>query len=340
LPNNNDPDGGYGLDIVIGIFASSSVASVVDSTDSVYYNLTTTVWSNTPDGTLNVGNLNTRYDQRGAWWTYCINFGLTRGYYYLYTSVAYTVPYVTAVWPFETSPHYHAGGNIHLPSWACWWPDVILHEYAHHVMYSLYGFIPPALEEHYMTLRSDATTGWVEGWADFFPLAVFNKQNFVLGINATHGVSYNLEVPTWYSSGWDNGDQVEGHVAGALLDVFDSANDGYDTFSNGFTHIWNVLSSQTDNTFHEFWQAWCVGNYQRQATLMAIFQNSIDYRGLADVNGDGIVDVFDAILLANAMNTHRGDPGWDQRADLNYDDVIDTYDAVILSANFGHKYGC
>jgi len=56
---------------------------------------------------------------------------------------------------------------------------------------------------------------------------------------------------------------------------------------------------------------------------------------LGDINDDGIVDIFDAILLANAFNSAIGMPTWNPEADLNNDDFIDIFDAIILSLNFG-----
>jgi len=336
--SNDDGPGEGGLDIIVVVSAFSSAARVIDPSGIIYAAETPTFY-NCSDGTFDIGNYFTPYSERGAWWILSGQFGLTRGWKYLHDTVGSTVPQVTIRWPFENWPHYHPGGEIHFPEWTYGWPDVMIHEYAHHVMYSVYGFLPPSMTQHSINLRSNSTTAWAEGWANFFPLAVFNDPIFHWS-NGTHSVDIDLEAPTWYTSGWDNGDQVEGHVAGALWDIFDSANDGYDTFSNGFTHIWNVLSNQTDNTFRQFWQAWCLGNYQKRVTLMAIFQNSIDYRGLGDVNADGIVDIYDQIILSGAWGSRRGQANWDQRADLNYDDVIDIYDAIILAQNYGHHYDC
>jgi len=61
---------------------------------------------------------------------------------------------------------------------------------------------------------------------------------------------------------------------------------------------------------------------------------------LGDINGDGVVNIFDAILLARAYNSHcanydyQGEPAspnWNPNADLNNDGVIDIYDSIILS---------
>jgi hypothetical protein len=56
-----------------------------------------------------------------------------------------------------------------------------------------------------------------------------------------------------------------------------------------------------------------------------------------DINRDGIVDIYDAILLANAYNTARGDLKWNINADFNDDGQIDIYDAIILANNYGKK---
>jgi parallel beta-helix repeat protein len=52
-------------------------------------------------------------------------------------------------------------------------------------------------------------------------------------------------------------------------------------------------------------------------------------------NYDGVVDIFDAILLANAFDSVPGDSNWNPNADLNNDDVVDIFDAIILANSFG-----
>jgi hypothetical protein len=53
-----------------------------------------------------------------------------------------------------------------------------------------------------------------------------------------------------------------------------------------------------------------------------------------DVNGDGSVDIYDAILLAGAYNSDPGKPNWNPNADLKADDVIDIYDAINLANHY------
>lgn len=56
---------------------------------------------------------------------------------------------------------------------------------------------------------------------------------------------------------------------------------------------------------------------------------------LGDINGDGVVDIYDAILLSNAFNTTPSSPKWNPNADLNGDGAVDIYDAIIMANHFG-----
>ena len=54
-----------------------------------------------------------------------------------------------------------------------------------------------------------------------------------------------------------------------------------------------------------------------------------------DINADGTVDIYDAILLAAAFNSSPGSSNWNPNADINGDGIVDIYDAIILAAYFG-----
>lgn len=180
--------------------------------------------------------------------------------------------------------------------------DVVQHEYGHFIMDMLYGYLPTAgcSEEHH---KIDEAWGpglshcaWIEGWANFFPLAVQDEHNFEWG----DGEHRDLEVPTWNDPEWDDGDYVEGRIAGALNDIFDdhSHDDGYDTFDDDFLNIWEVVHGQTDDNFAEFYEAWCGlpnppnPNRDIPKANAAIFQNTIDYNNqpsceITSPNGGG-----------------------------------------------------
>jgi hypothetical protein len=55
---------------------------------------------------------------------------------------------------------------------------------------------------------------------------------------------------------------------------------------------------------------------------------------VGDINDDGIVNRYDATLLANTFGSKLGDPNWNVAADLNGDNVVNILDAIILANHF------
>jgi parallel beta-helix repeat protein len=58
---------------------------------------------------------------------------------------------------------------------------------------------------------------------------------------------------------------------------------------------------------------------------------------VGDVNGDGVVDIYDAIKLANAFASAPNSPIWNGNADINSDNSVDIFDAILLSANYDQR---
>lgn len=82
------------------------------------------------------------------------------------------------------------------------------------------------------------------------------------------------------------------------------------------------------------------GNYSvfancRYQTLSANATKTFEVILTGDINRDGSVDIYDAILLAGAFNARMGDPKWNFNADINADGIVDIYDAIVLAGNFG-----
>jgi hypothetical protein len=114
----------------------------------------------------------------------------------------------------------------------------------------------------------------MEGFAEWLPAVVFNDPTY----RWPDGSSLNLENPSWDTAGWDDGDTVEGRVAGALIDLWDSANEGDDTVSEGMGDIWSTFQAHNSTTFARFWadrdaDGFNVGN----DALGSLYQSSIDY---------------------------------------------------------------
>jgi len=54
-----------------------------------------------------------------------------------------------------------------------------------------------------------------------------------------------------------------------------------------------------------------------------------------DLNGDGTVNILDAIILSNAFGSTPGSTNWNPNAELNGDNTVNILDAILLSNNFG-----
>jgi hypothetical protein len=53
-----------------------------------------------------------------------------------------------------------------------------------------------------------------------------------------------------------------------------------------------------------------------------------------DVNEDGVVDLFDALLFAQHFGSKQGDLNWDSFFDLNHDGEVDVFDVIALARAF------
>jgi len=60
--------------------------------------------------------------------------------------------------------------------------------------------------------------------------------------------------------------------------------------------------------------------------------------GLGDINGDGIVNIYDVTQAAAAYGSKPGYPNWDPDADVNGDGKIDIYDLVTICGYYGKRY--
>jgi hypothetical protein len=191
------------------------------------------------------------------------------------------------------------GNIIELPDpITCQWDRAtVLHEYAHCVMYALYGYFPQGScsdfcqcgDHHKVNSVSDEQFAFYEGWADFMQSAVDDNPHNT-HINNLGDVLYGSGYPYWsytniesneytvldnskmYRFKWyhgrcpykppfpgcpsfnNNGNAVEGAVAGIFWDIYDPAND--DQLTMGFYPIWYVLSMYKPESMIEFLDYW------------------------------------------------------------------------------------
>ncbi len=53
-----------------------------------------------------------------------------------------------------------------------------------------------------------------------------------------------------------------------------------------------------------------------------------------DINKDGIVDIFDCVIVALAFGSKPGDTNWNPVADINSDNLVDIFDIVVVALHF------
>jgi hypothetical protein len=56
---------------------------------------------------------------------------------------------------------------------------------------------------------------------------------------------------------------------------------------------------------------------------------------IADLNNDGVVDIFDLAAVAVSFGSEEGQPTWNPIADLNNDGIVDIFDLVLIAIHFG-----
>jgi hypothetical protein len=89
------------------------------------------------------------------------------------------------------------------------------------------------------------------------------------------------------------------------------------------------------------------GTYDRFFSCDSWLTTNEFWRGVlpGDINEDGIVDIFDAILLANSFGKQEVQTSYNPDANLNFTpdqatgkQVIDIFDAIILANHYNQHY--
>lgn len=180
--------------------------------------------------------------------------------------------------------------GVFIPDSAVGAPDIVVHEIAHRYRHGVMGWWFFGDVSYYFWCTShgifdvlyDSRCAFAEGWADYFPLVVNGDGCFDFETNGPcdgGSNSVDLEYQGW-GDGRPIGDQVEGRVAGALYDVTDDNNEGFDDRWDSFWAVWTVLGDlppvYTALGFYTSWmgrEEWAL-----QAPLtMRFYNNTIEY---------------------------------------------------------------
>lgn len=231
-------------------------------------------------------------------------------------------------------------------------PDIVVHETAHEYMANSNGFWYPlgagldsfwqcVLNEHRFFDSKTTACAYTEGWADFVAVAVnksFDPNDNCLDWDANHcgGLSQNIEAPH-RGDGQNEGDTVEGRVAGALWDLYDSSNEGYDHSTVGWSSIWVIQRATGDFNFRAFWNTWTDQSqtnaaYNKHTAVQTIYQNSIDYDNAPWSIPLGDIIVLQGLMRENAVDLWGGPFGDQESAPSEM-----TYSIVNTNANCGAR---
>jgi hypothetical protein len=160
-------------------------------------------------------------------------------------------------------------------------PDTVVHEVGYRYMDNATGWWwwNQDCWDHTMFSRESLSCSWSEGWGDF--VALVTNRDPCYDFEPTlpcMGAHYDLENQGW-GDGHIFGETVEGRVAGALYDMFDTANEApYDSASFGLDPIADIVFQGSDiPDLGEFWVRWKASGQNQHHAVKAFWQNTINY---------------------------------------------------------------
>lgn len=74
--------------------------------------------------------------------------------------------------------------------------------------------------------------------------------------------------------------------------------------------------------------------YETNLANNVFFDGAVKIKIIGDVNGDNTVNLDDWIAYDAAWGTHEGEVGWNPQADINGDGVVDNADGVLIAQNY------
>ena len=242
------------------------------------------------DGNYNAGTCTTGHSLTNTARAMWIKHDMDMAYLHLLQHSSIRGPF-TAEWATDSTDgtYYDRDANIHFEA------DVgdgsnhtVLHEIGHNVMWNA-GTFPSGSDcpnPHFTNKISGIQCAWTEGWGYMFVTLVNNSPEICFPPSTTFCRNYDTDSSYDYcEDGWycgPNSEMVEGHVVGALWDLYDTQNDGFDIESYDIDNIYNILESDTNNSFASWWTSW-INDGHSDLALNSLFQNDILYGDMYDI---------------------------------------------------------
>jgi hypothetical protein len=77
--------------------------------------------------------------------------------------------------------------------------------------------------------------------------------------------------------------------------------------------------------------------FETNVTNNILTDGTIKIKIFGDINGDGVVNLQDLVLLAQAYGSHVGDPNYNPEADFSNDGIIGLVDLVTCAIHYGQS---
>ena len=74
---------------------------------------------------------------------------------------------------------------------------------------------------------------------------------------------------------------------------------------------------------------------ETQTSNNAFIDGKVKVKMIGDVNGDGVVDIYDLTIVGQSFGSWYWDPRYDPEADLTKDGHVDMRDVMVISRNYG-----
>ncbi|WP_405016219.1 ricin-type beta-trefoil lectin domain protein [Kitasatospora sp. NBC_00070] len=139
-------------------------------------------------------------------------------------------------------PVYDLANTVYLPAAAPDSEHTVLHEAGHFFQHRLYNGQFPAVSgcsPHYVDKVSSASCAWTEGFADSVAAYLLKDSRYVWPDGGSQSFTY--------TTGWQTGDQVQGNVDGALLELWNNVDGGWD-------RTISVMTARKPATFADYFK--------------------------------------------------------------------------------------
>lgn len=162
-------------------------------------------------------------------------------------------------------------------------------------------------------------------------------------LNMTEVMFHNVTPPSEWDNIWELKNVINNtagfvYYAYTWQDENRASNGGYSPISGNYTLATVTLEALKVGSTNLHFSIMNVGDPNAQPlptlTVDGNVNVSIPSDPKGDINGDGVVDLFDALLLAQHFGSKQGDVGWAANYDLNGDGVVDIFDIIILASNY------